>query len=42
MPLITFIVDKNKKILDAFVTWNVAHFKDKVTVAVLNPNEVMP
>jgi len=39
--LVTSIVDKNKKILDAFVTWNVEHFKDKVTAAVLNPNEVL-
>ena len=39
--LVTSIVEKNKKILDVFVTWNVEHFKDKLAVAVLNPNEAI-
>jgi hypothetical protein len=39
--LVISIVDKNKKIIDTFVTWNVEHFKDKLGIAVLNPSEVI-
>lgn len=39
--LASYIVDKNKKILDVFVTWNAKHFKDKLSMAVLNLGEVI-
>lgn len=39
--LIASVVDQNRKILDAFVSWNAHHFKDKLDIEAISPSEFL-
>jgi len=39
--LVASVVNRNKKNLNAFVTWNVEHFKGKLGIPVLNPTDLL-
>ena len=39
--IVSDVVDMHNELLDIFITWNAKHFKDKLSMQVLNPHEFL-